>query len=229
MTSIENSLEQVRRLNERHQQLVKAITKPSNDMSRLAEMLKMPTVTVPPELFASIEASKAMANQFAAIKMPTVTVPPRLFESMEASKAMASRFAAINLQALKHDRKFANSLKRAHRLTQSVMSVCASRPTPISHRGLESAPKISVTRPIVRKLSPAQDVVTRVFEEFDRRRMLEEDRRHQVAVVITLLTGRKLHAESIATNGDLSLPFINPEDVFKRLGERIHGGARQHA
>ncbi len=27
----------------------------------------------------------------------------------------------------------------------------------------------------------------------------------------------------------LSLPFINPEDIFKRLGERIHGGARQHA
>ena len=27
----------------------------------------------------------------------------------------------------------------------------------------------------------------------------------------------------------LSLPFINPEDIFKQLGERIHGAARQLA
>ncbi len=30
-------------------------------------------------------------------------------------------------------------------------------------------------------------------------------------------------------NDWLSLPFIHPEDILKRLGERIHGGARQHA
>jgi len=27
----------------------------------------------------------------------------------------------------------------------------------------------------------------------------------------------------------LSLPFISPEDIFKRLGEHIDGGARQRA
>jgi len=36
-------------------------------------------------------------------------------------------------------------------------------------------------------------------------------------------------AELMFRRGQLSLPFIHPEDIFKRLGERIHGGARQHA
>jgi len=48
MTSIENSLEQIRRLNERHQQQIEVLTRPAKEMSRLAEKFRIPAVKLSP-------------------------------------------------------------------------------------------------------------------------------------------------------------------------------------
>ena len=221
-------MEQVRRINERHQQLhvasaqIAAINVPTvtvppnffesiNSASALAKQfaaINVPTVTVPPNLFESINSASALAKQFAAIRVPMVTVPPKLFESINAANALAKQFGAIRVPTVKHNKNFSEFLERTQPLTQGVMSDCENRPLPCNQRGFEFVPKTAVTRPIVRKLTPAQDVVTRIYEEFNRQRVLEEDRRHEVAVVITLLTGKRLLVESITTNGDHLLRVI---------------------
>ena len=164
--------------------------------------IKLPTLPVQPKLFESVTVANAMAKQFATIKMPTMPVQPKLFDSVNSSNALAKHFAAINVPTLKQNRNFSESLKFAKPTTQYKASDREIRPILLSHRSIELVPEAASNRSTIRKPSPAEDVVTRIYKEFKNRLALEADRRHDVILVATLLTGKRLLVESIATNGD---------------------------
>ena len=146
-----------------------------------------------------------------------MTVPPKLFESVNLASVLPKQFVIIKAPTLKDNKKFSEFLERTQPLAQGAMSGCESRPMPLDHRGIEFVPKIAVTRSTFRKLTPAKDVVTRIYEEFDRRRALDEDRRHEVAVVVTLLTGKRLLVESITTNGDHLIRIVGKVNSERRI------------
>ena len=222
MRSIENTIEQVRRINERQQQMytasakLAAIPMPTaavpprlfdsiNSASTLAKQfatIKMPTLPVQPQIFESVNSAKALAEQFGTIKMPTLPVRPELFESVNSANALAKRFTAIIVPTLKQNRKFSESLKFTKPITQYNATDRENLPILLSHRSIELRPKVALTRSTVRKPTPAEDVVTRIYKEFDSRLALEADRRHDVILVATLLTGKRLLVESLTTNGD---------------------------
>jgi hypothetical protein len=160
------------------------------------------TVTVPPALFESVNSAKVLAKQFVAIRTPSVTVSPKIFESVNVVKVLPKHFVTTKAPTFKVTGKFSGFPKSTKRPSQRAIVNRENRTEPFSYRGIEFVPKDALTRPTVRKLSPAKDVVTRIYEEFDRRRSLEADRRHEVVIIVTLLSGKKLLVESITTDGD---------------------------
>ena len=176
-----------------------------NSAKALAEQfaaIKMPTLPVQPKFFESANSANALAKQFATIKMPTLPVRPELFESVNSANALAKRFTAITVPTLKQNRKFSESLKFTKPITQYKATDRENLPILLSHRSIELRPKVALTRSTVRKSTPAEDVVTRIYKEFDSRLALEADRRHDVILVATLLTGKRMLVESLTTNGD---------------------------
>ena len=252
MTSIENSLQQIRRLNERHQQQIEAFTRPAKEMSRLVEKLRIPVVKLSSEFTAAMKASQEIVDKFAAIrvpalrqyekiaesltrtqdmsclagklKMPTVKLLPEFATSMKASQSIVDQFAAIRVPALKQYDEIAEALAGAQQLAPRTIPVFDNRPALFHHRRLESIPTITNNPPAVPKTSPAEDVLRRVNEQFQRQQKLEEDQRHIVVIVVTLLTGKRLCAPSMSADSDHLIRIVG-EDSRKQRHEVVVGFA----
>ena len=188
MTSIANSLEQFRRLNERHRRQIEAITRPAKEISRLAEKLRIPAVKLSPKFTASMKASQAIVDQFAAIRVP----------------------------AIKQYDEMAEALARAQPLAPRTIPDFDNRPAHFHHRGLESISTITRDPPVVPRTSPAQDVLTRVNEQFQSQKKLEEDQRHTVVIEVTLLTGKRLCAPSMCADGDHLIRIVGEDSRNER-------------
>lgn len=252
MTSLENSLERIHRLNERHQQQIEALARPAKEISHLAEKLRIPTVKLSPEFITSMKASQAIVDQFAAVKIPTVRLLPEFTASMKVSQAIVDQFAAVKMSAVKLSPEFAASMKATQeivdkfaaireqvlrhfdriaksralskQLTPRAISSLDHRPTHFRNRRLDSISTVALDPLVVPRVSPAQDVLRRVEEQYQRQKKLDEDHRHVVVIVVTLLTGKTLLAQTMSTDGDYLIRIVG-ENSSKRRREVVIGFA----
>jgi len=111
-----------------------------------------------------MKATRAAMNRFADIKIPTVKLSTEFAASMQATQAIMDRFADIRVPTLKQYDKISTTLTRTHEHLAPI-TISNSRPALLHHRGLDFMPTISVDRPVVSQVSPAEDVLRRVSEQ----------------------------------------------------------------
>lgn len=249
MTSIENSLGKLRRIDERHQQQIEAFNRPTKELSRLAEKLTT-TITLSPEFTASMTATRAILNQCNAIKIPDVKLSNEMTASMKATQAIVNQCNAIRIPAIKLSHEFTASMKAA----TALAGQCATIRMPalhqsqkiaaalaLSHQRIDPIRISSIRNPttgpihrtfdaallpaqpaVVRKPSPAKEAVATVNERFAHRKRLDEDRRHQVVIALALKTGKWLYVHHMEAETDELIRVVG-EDSNGRRQEVLTG------
>ena len=242
MTTIETSLDKFRRLNERHQQQIDALTKPAKEMSCLAESLalRLPPVSRSPEITASIKATRAVMDRFANINIPTIKLPTEFAASMKATYVITDRYAASMKATHAITDRFAASMKATHVITdryaasmkasQAIMDRFADIKNPAVRLSSEFAASMKATHAITDRFAAsmkATHVITDRYAASMKASQAIMDRfadiRNPAVRLSTEFTASMKASQAIMDRfADIRVPALKQYDELTTIQMRIH-------
>lgn len=181
--------------------------------SRVADQLRLPSITIPQNLANTISSAKALADAYSQLNQPALEMSSRVQEIVIESQAIAKRFEAITAPIV---------AERLH-LAQSIPDLTI----PIREASLaaqRSIPSATVGRPLlrgaplVRITSKASRIVNCALQRLADRQHRDADLRHRVELIVHLPNGEYIRVMKIAAKDD---------GLIQIIGEDIDGYARE--
>ncbi len=184
--------------------------------SRVADQLRMPSITVPQNLVNTISSAKALADAYSRVDQPALEVSSRVQGIVIESQAIAKRFEAITTPIVAERLHLARSIAN---LTIPIReaALAAQRSIPSAAVGFGDRPLLH-DAPLVRIASKASRIVKCALHRLTDRRHRDADLRHRVELIVHLPNGEYIRVMKIAAKDD---------GLIQIVGKDIDGYARE--